>query len=162
MPTALIGRLSELRTDELVSFGIRYQEYMDAAFDMRLWAAGFVICGGCSNDGFTDFRAWLIARGMAVYHNALIDPDSLVSVYDPATDDTGAQLELLNYAVSRAYRKKTCSGDLEAMLELEALLPRWHPPAVKNGDKWDGNTSRGALARVVPKLVNRFMKPDQS
>lgn len=39
--------------------------------------AAYVINGGCSDDGFIDFRSWLIAQGKAVYDAALADPESL-------------------------------------------------------------------------------------
>ena len=42
-----------------------------------LWAAAYMICGGCSDDGFRDFRAWLIAQGREVFKGAVPNPDSL-------------------------------------------------------------------------------------
>lgn len=42
-----------------------------------LWAAAYLINGGCSDDGFDYFRGWLLTRGEAVFTAALADPDSL-------------------------------------------------------------------------------------
>jgi hypothetical protein len=49
-----------------------------------------LINGGMSDDGFTDFRYWLISRGRDVYERALADPDSLtcprlIARHDPAS-----------------------------------------------------------------------------
>lgn len=42
-----------------------------------LWAAAYLINGGCSDDGFDYFRGWLLTQGEAVFTAALADPDSL-------------------------------------------------------------------------------------
>ncbi|MFC9582914.1 DUF4240 domain-containing protein [Streptomyces yangpuensis] len=42
-----------------------------------LWAAAYMINGGCSDDGFDYFRGWLLTQGRAVFDAALADPDSL-------------------------------------------------------------------------------------
>ncbi|MFD3676130.1 DUF4240 domain-containing protein [Streptomyces sp. NPDC058613] len=45
-----------------------------------LWAAAYVINGGCSDDGFDYFRGWLLTQGEAVFTAALADPDSLAGL----------------------------------------------------------------------------------
>ncbi|MCX5304839.1 DUF4240 domain-containing protein [Streptomyces sp. NBC_00160] len=42
-----------------------------------LWAAAYVINGGCSDDGFDYFRGWLLTQGREAFEAALADPDSL-------------------------------------------------------------------------------------
>ncbi|WP_420080184.1 DUF4240 domain-containing protein [Streptomyces sp. JL4002] len=42
-----------------------------------LWAAAYVINGGCSDDGFDYFRGWLLTQGRETFEGALADPDSL-------------------------------------------------------------------------------------
>ncbi|MEV6954143.1 DUF4240 domain-containing protein [Streptomyces sp. NPDC051183] len=42
-----------------------------------LWAAAYVINGGCSDDGFDYFRGWLLTQGEEAFAAALADPDSL-------------------------------------------------------------------------------------
>lgn len=44
-----------------------------------LWAAAYVINGGCSDDGFDYFRGWLLTQGQEAFEAALADPDSLAS-----------------------------------------------------------------------------------
>ena len=67
-----------------------------------LWTAASLMCDGCSDDGFTDFRAWLIAQGKDAYMSALADPDSLaeLEVYD------GCRFEELTYAGDKALEKR--------------------------------------------------------
>ncbi|MFJ3909701.1 uncharacterized protein DUF4240 [Streptomyces sp. 2132.2] len=58
-----------------------------------LWAAAYVINGGCSDDGFDYFRGWLLTQGEAAFARALADPDSLAD--HPAVREAAAQgLEL--------------------------------------------------------------------
>ncbi|MFB6521342.1 DUF4240 domain-containing protein [Streptomyces sp. NPDC056401] len=44
-----------------------------------LWAAAYLINGGCSDDGFDYFRGWLLTQGEATFTAALADPDSLAA-----------------------------------------------------------------------------------
>ncbi|WP_224249083.1 DUF4240 domain-containing protein [Hyalangium gracile] len=68
-PTQVDGnmeqQLEELRAlllalppEEIVEFRNFLLAQMDAAFHWDLWGAAYLIAEGCSDDGFTDFRAW--------------------------------------------------------------------------------------------------------
>jgi hypothetical protein len=117
----LIESLSRLEEPDIVRFKQIYDAYLDLAYKEKLWAAAAVMHNGCSDDGFTDFRAWLIAQGKDVYLNALADPDSLADLetvqafgreaaalkYMP--DDgynEAARFESMTYAASDAYERK--------------------------------------------------------
>jgi hypothetical protein len=53
--------------------------YFDA-YRWDLWRAAYIIEGGCSDDGFMDFRSWLISMGREVYQAAMDDPETLAEV----------------------------------------------------------------------------------
>src|SRR4051812_38861605 len=74
---ALVSRLAGLDDAELVDFEVTLGRLTREANHWDLWAAGYLINGGCSDDGFEYFRGWLIAAGRAAYEGALRDPDSL-------------------------------------------------------------------------------------
>lgn len=80
------ARLKKLRPEDIVSFDVHYDALRFRAYRKELWGAAYVMNGGCSDDGFEYFRAWLIARGRKAYDRALADPDSLASVCDPESD----------------------------------------------------------------------------
>lgn len=61
--------------------------------------------GGCSDDGFEYFRAWLISRGKKVYEKAMADPDTLAEVCDPESDCH--ELEEFMGLADEAYRART-------------------------------------------------------
>lgn len=74
------GRHAGLSERPLVSMGPTQAQnfhdiihaYEDLADKFGLWdAAGIMKEYGCSDDGFIDFRAWLIAQGREVYFAAL-------------------------------------------------------------------------------------------
>ncbi|WP_125776639.1 DUF4240 domain-containing protein [Antribacter gilvus] len=64
---------------------IRHAErILDALVDrvntVDLWAAAYAINGGCSDDGFVDFRGWLVAQGRAAFERVAADPDALADL----------------------------------------------------------------------------------
>ena len=74
----LMEQLMDLGPEQAKKFDIIARVYMDAAYQYGLWTAASVMERyGCSDDGFMDFRAWLVGQGKAVYMAALKDPDSL-------------------------------------------------------------------------------------
>lgn len=45
----------------------------------KMWGAGYIMNGGCSEDGFLYFRLWLMAQGREVFRAAVAKPESLVN-----------------------------------------------------------------------------------
>ena len=101
---ALTTALSELPEDEIVAFARIFNVFWARAYSWDLWAAAYIIGGGCSDDGFMDFRAWLISKGRRVYENALITPDSLAKAIG---EDEECQIEGFQYVAGRAWAKRT-------------------------------------------------------
>lgn len=77
----LKDRLVSMGPEQAQNFHDILHAYEDLADKFGLWdAAGVMKEYGCSDDGFIDFRAWLIAQGRDTYLSALADPDSLAEV----------------------------------------------------------------------------------
>ncbi|MFE2728464.1 DUF4240 domain-containing protein [Kitasatospora sp. NPDC059327] len=53
---------------------------MADSYRAPLWGAAYVINGGCSDDGFDDFRGWLITQGRETFERAIADPDALADL----------------------------------------------------------------------------------
>lgn len=102
---AIRDHLSKLAPHEIIDFDTILDECRDRAYSWDLWGAIYLMNGGCSDDGFTDFRGWLISRGREVYERALGDPDSLADEFDPSEDDYEL-LSMLNVA-DEAYEAST-------------------------------------------------------
>ena len=134
----LTDLLSDLPADEIVAFDRLLHELLAAAYRWDLWGAAYIINGGCSDDGFEYFRAWLVAQGERTYREALADPETLVDRAEP--DATNA--ESLLYAAGDAYR-------VETGRDLPASPSHLGEPT---GDRWHEDD----LTRLFPKLRTAF------
>jgi hypothetical protein len=125
---ALTDHLATLTEHDILEYHESFEKMRGALYRHDLWAAAYLIGGGCSDDGFIDFRAGLIAQGRDWYQKAAASPDSLVS--HPAIAGAGHPrcdnplfYEEVNYAASRAFQR--VSGDEHALWDaLEARGPR--------------------------------------
>jgi hypothetical protein len=78
---AILRRLlKDFSPDDVAEFKVRFDNLIRKAYHWHLWGAAYVIGGGCSDDGFWDFRSWLVSRGKRVYRAALRNPESLAGV----------------------------------------------------------------------------------
>jgi hypothetical protein len=77
---ALVVNLSTLAADDIVDFQEVFDQLHRQAYRWDLWAAAYLINGGCSDGGFEYFRPWLMAQGQHVWNAAVVDPDSLADV----------------------------------------------------------------------------------
>lgn len=97
-------RLLQMPPEQSLRFHALVHGYEDAANRYGLWSVASLIKEyGCSDDGFIDFRAWLIAQGREIYMAALENPDSLseVPVYEDCT------FEVFSYVGDYAYEEQT-------------------------------------------------------
>ena len=152
--------------DRLVSMGPTQAQnlhdiihaYEDLADKFGLWdAAGIMKEYGCSDDGFIDFRAWLIAQGREVYFAALADPDSLADVV--AYGD--CRFEQLSYVGDYAYEQLTGKSayDQTDWSAYEALLMKLEQDIVyKDGIEFP---REGAdLKKYLPRLCAKHPEWD--
>ncbi|QIQ04326.1 DUF4240 domain-containing protein [Streptomyces liangshanensis] len=76
---ALLARRSP---QEIVATQQVLWDLMADSYRNPLWAAAYVLNGGCSDDGFDYFRGWLIAQGRTTFERVLDAPDSLAELPD--------------------------------------------------------------------------------
>jgi hypothetical protein len=136
--------LNDLAPLEIAQIQREFDQRMNEAYRWDLWGAAYIINSGCSDDGFTDFRSWLISMGLEVYAAALRDPESLIDVAD--TDGIEAtSFEEFQYVPSQVYENKTGQD----MPDTGVSHPR--EPA---GDRWseEGND----LSRRLPRLWAKY------
>ena len=75
----LKARLKEQGAEYAQDFHNIVHAYKDLAYKYGLWSACGLM-GHATDDGFIDFRAWLISQGKEAYFAALKDPDSLADL----------------------------------------------------------------------------------
>lgn len=132
----------------IVEFDGTFHEYDARAYHWDLWAAAYIIGGGCADDGFSDFRSWLISRGEKVFEAALANPESLLDVITEDDLDLDCQCEPIAYVAVQTWEEKT-GKTFEDYPELTVDYP-----AEPQGEEWaeDGDE----LEKRFPKLCARF------
>lgn len=125
--------LFQLPPEEIQDFDRILLDYHALSFRNDLWAAAYIINGGCSDDAFEYFRFWLIGQGRSVFEAALQNPESLVAVLrtPPLVDMPYPELDFepLGYVAGSAYMSKTGSEmpltPLPARPDLALSGPQW-------------------------------------
>jgi hypothetical protein len=143
--------LGELSDDEILAYQRLFNALDARAFRADLWGAAYVINGGCSEDAFDYFRAWLIGQGRAIYEEALADPDSLAEVVD---DDSEVEFEYLLYAAIEAYEEKTGEEDFyERLGRVPTAKMVGDPVSWSDGH---GHAVEAKIKRLYPKLYKKL------
>jgi TPR repeat protein len=130
---------------EIIDFDRRLHEQMARSYTRDLWAAAYIINGGCSDDGFDYFRAWLIAQGREAFQGALNDPETLLAVAEPEVE-----LEPLLYVAAKAYEART----------KRKLSQTVRPGTELTGDEWDEDENM--LKEKYPRLFAKFWNPGEA
>lgn len=113
-PEAVLAEeLDRLSTEEVSSFQEHMDILMEKAYTWDLWGAAYLAEGGCSDDGFIDFRYGLIAKGREIFEHALANPDSLASIEADRVSN-----ELFGYVPAEVYESKTKGGVLHRKLSM--------------------------------------------
>lgn len=94
---------------EIAQWSNYQQYYKDLADTSGLFAASCCLNDCMSDDGFTDFRMWLISQGKEVYLAALKNPDSLAGLGVPANT---TRFETYGYVAYDAYDLWDMHGDV--------------------------------------------------
>jgi len=138
----LIDELAKLSEADILSYQSILDDLMDRAYIAELWELAFILASGwgCSDDGFMDFRAWLIGQGQDVFEKALSDPESLIDIVEFGQE---TQWEDLLYVAMHAYELST-QKDMGTM------------PSTRRDKPWP--ELKGTLAKDEDKILARFPK----
>lgn len=147
-----VAELAGREPDEIVAWGRHLDKVMAASGKEDLWAAAYLINGGCSDEGFDHFRGWLVANGREVLAAAVRNPDTLAKLASVrAAASTGAVFEaeeVLGIA-AEAYTKATG----------EEFPPSDAPPGRPDPAMlWDFDDEE-EMQRRLPELSSLFLAP---
>jgi hypothetical protein len=151
----LADLLAARAEQEILDYQEKFDEAHQALYRWDVWAAAYLIGGGCSDDSFMDFRAGLIAQGRGWYQKAADSPDSLAE--HPAVAaaarrpwDNPLFYEKVNYAASYAFQR--VSGDDHAFWDaLNARDESERTPADMGEDFDFGDEQE--MRRRLPRLA---------
>ena len=137
--------LSQRSKDDILAFEKVFRNLFAVSYRSDLWAAAYIINGGCSDDGFDYFRGWLIAQGKDAFYNALKDPEYLVRII--SQDEAGeVECEEMLSVAAKAFILKTGRG-YETFLD---QLPATPYPELQID--WQEDT----VDQKYPKLAKKF------
>lgn len=133
------AELRKLPLEELRSFESHFIDNLDRAYTWPLWAAAYIIGGGCSDDSFWDFRSSLISMGRETFERAVATPESLA---DMNYDAENAFFEGYQYVAGKIEEERT-----------GGMSPRSKPsPKEPHGEPWD----EASVANSFPKLARKY------
>lgn len=156
--------LLQLSQEDILDWHLIKDKYISAAYRNDLWAASAALGAHYTDDGFIDFRHWLLSFGRQVFIDALRDPDSLALLN---TEGEYLNFERYGYVANEAFdslifknqkgkdsiirwpsalytRLESYQLDPETVAEINAELPQ--RPDID--DKWTPQT----LITLVPRI----------
>lgn len=154
IPEWLLEHLSQYDDSEIAEFKVHLQKRLNQSYDAQLWLGAVVLLGGCGDDSFEYFRAWLISQGREAFESALADPDSMAA-FEHFDGEFGLpQLERLLYAPIKAFVKRAGGDAFAAHERFESLLPPLEGPALRNQELISASDEDARA--LLPKLAARF------
>jgi hypothetical protein len=158
MRDPLVQRLAGLDLADILLWHGIFLEYQSLSYKQKLWAAAYVIGGGCSDDGFDYFCGWLTAQGREVFLGALSDPDSLADV---EACDGDVEFEYMLSVAKDAYCRKFPERDAdrfytETNIPIPDSVRQAMAAEIRYADDIDTDWDEDALPDLFPKLCKAF------
>jgi hypothetical protein len=147
----LIKEIAELTPKQMIGFRLRTDKLLYDTYNSEMWCAGYIMNGGCSDDGFEYFRNWVISRGRETYYKAKQNPDDLISEVDENADMY--EFESFWYVALEAFRQKTGKDlydyiDNDNFTTKEEQYPQFE-------FTWQ-EENPGSMKKICPKLFEKL------
>jgi hypothetical protein len=147
-------RLAKLKPDDILDFGHWWDMMMREAYHWNLWAAAYLINGGCSDDGFHYFCNWLVLQGRDTFQKAVTSPDSLADVVNP--DEEVEWDGTIGYdAWFTATKTKENDAGYAAFAAAERARHGKPKPLPDLGDDWDFDDDE-QMRKRLPRLSGLY------
>ncbi|MFI9781859.1 DUF4240 domain-containing protein [Streptomyces sp. NPDC051956] len=163
LDVAVADRLSALPAEEILAFEQRFSGLRDVVYRWDVWAAAYLIGGGCSDDRFSDFTAGLVALGREWYERAAACPDALaehpaVHAAASAGDQDVIFDEDFNFVSCRAYERLTGDTDAfwKACTDTETTTQEEDDQGM--GESFDFDDAQ-QMRRRLPRLAALYLGP---
>ena len=155
-------KLLAYSSEEIAGWGSVQRYYNDLADTGGIFAASCFLNDFMSDDGFYDFRMWLISQGKDVYMAALEDPDSLADLDLPEDipSTMATRWESYGYVANHAYEQTKHTADFYVVMERQPLTNaqkseisveiNYFPHTV-----WDDVTGSQFLPKLCEKYGNK-------
>lgn len=125
------------------------------SYTSRLWAAAYIIMGGCSDDSFDYFRGWLLFQGKEVYEACIEDPELLIPALENLSEYDVPNIEELSlYFGFTVYAEKTGDED-DTYFTLYHVLSNQEFDEIDIEFDWDEDDEEG-LKKMFPRLWEMY------
>jgi hypothetical protein len=145
----LVGKLAKKPVSDIIKFDTHFNRNYIKSYTSDLWAAAWIIMGGCSDDSFDYFRAWLLFHGKGAYEEAIRNPESIIPDLEKL-DGEVPEFEAFLYAAGETFEEKT-GQDLDSYLEIYSELSGDDQEQPDLELEWDEGDEEG-LRRRFPSL----------
>ena len=142
----VVESLSMLEGPEIIEFANIMARLLDEAYRWDLWAAAYIVNGGCGDDSFQDFRRWLISKGRQAYEGVLMNPETLPEWSEGEDDIFFEEFPDVSYDAYRVSTGRDMLNDLAA-----ATSPLGWQKREPSGEPWRDED----LPRRFPRLFAR-------
>ncbi|MER7720892.1 DUF4240 domain-containing protein [Streptomyces flaveolus] len=165
LDTVIVEHLAALPAEGILAFEEHFSRLRHAVYRWDVWAAAYLIGGGCSDDSFSDFTAGLVALGRDWYERAAACPDALAEHpavrAAAATDDQSVVFdEDFNFVSSRTFERLT--GDADAFWEAWEAYTDGRTPTEEGddemGEPFDFSDTQ-QMRRRLPRLTALHLGP---
>jgi hypothetical protein len=151
-------RLAKLKPEDILDFGHWWGMMMREAYEWNLWAAAYLINGGCSDDGFHYFCNWLVLQGRDVFQKAVTNPDSLADVVEP-DEEVEWDGNIGSDAWFAATKTKQNDAGYAALEAAERARHGKIKPMPDLGEGWDFDDDE-EMRKRLPRLSALYMDGD--
>jgi hypothetical protein len=149
----LIKEIRNLTPKQMIGFRLRTDKLLYDTYNSEMWCAGYIMNGGCSDDGFEYFRNWVISRGKETYYNAKQNPDTLINHVIEGEDYY--DFESFWYVALEAFQQKTGKDlydyiDYDNFKTCEGNYPNFQ-------FNWEEENPE-SMKKICPRLFNKLWK----
>ena len=147
----LLSALKKITPQEIIGFQLTTSYLLNETYTSEMWCAGHIMNTRCSDDGFEDFRCWVISRGKEVYYKAKENPDTLVNEYAEGCEEYA--FELFGYVAMEAFEEAT-GEDLLGSIEGSGTFEVPFTPIEFNWKPGDPES----MIKICPRLYDKFRR----
>jgi len=149
----LVRRLQKLNPKDIVGFRLRTDKLLYDTYNSEMWCAGYIINGGCSDDGFEYFRNWVVSRGEDVYYKAKQNPDTLIEQVDEVAEFY--EFEDFWFVALKAFKNKTGKDLYDFIDDASFKFKEGHYPSFDF--TWEEENPE-SMKTICPNLFARMWK----
>jgi hypothetical protein len=149
----LVEEIEQLSPKEMIGFRLRTDKLLYDTYNSEMWCAGYIMNGGCSDDGFEYFRCWLISRGKNTYYKTKSNTDYLVNEISEGSEIY--DFESFWYVALTAFKNKTGKELYDYIDNDKFKTNEGNYPKFKF--TWQENNPE-SMRKICPKLFQKFME----